>query len=147
MKLEVKHYGRIKAGKIIWSIPDLYNQQLLELEGCDIVMTMKKRHEKPSLSQYGYYRGAILIACYQSEIFSSADNKDQIHDDYFSPKFLSYKKMVDFGGQQREVVRYMSLADLSKDEMSEFIQKVLAECNELGIEILPPELFYNKYYK
>jgi len=147
MKLVVKHYGRIKAGKVIFDLPDLYRQQVLELEGQNVVMEIKKRHEKPTLSQYAYYRGGILIACYQSEMFSHFDNKDDIHEDYFAPKFLSYKKIVEVNGDKYEVVRIRSLAELSKEEMKEFIERVLADAAINSINVLPPESFYNKYYQ
>ena len=147
MKLVVKHYGRIKAGKLIFDIPDLYRQQVLELEGQNVVMEIKKRHEKPTLSQYAYYRGGILIACYQSEMFSHCDKKDDIHDDYFAPKFLSYKKIVEFKGEKKEITKERSLADLSKDEMKDFITKVLIDCDMNEIQVMPPETFYNKYYQ
>lgn len=110
------------------------------------MVVVKKKYKKPSRNQYNYYRGGILGTCYKSEFFSSLDNKDDIHDLYFAPKFLRYKIMVDFGGQKREEFVTRSLADLSNEEMSDFITKVLGECNELGIEVLPSELFWLKYY-
>lgn len=144
MNLIINHYGRIKSGKLIFSIPDLYSQQLLELEGCDVVVNIKKRHKKPSNNQYGYYRGAILVACHQSEEFSWCDKKDDIHDIYFAPKFLSY---VVKGKRGQEVTLVRSLADITDEEMSDFITRVLADCDQMGIQIPSPESFYNKYYQ
>ncbi len=147
MKTEIRHYGRIKEGKFIWDIPDLYRQNILELEGQEITMVVKKRHQKPTKSQYGYYRGAILMACFESEMFSTMSTKDEIHDLYFAPKFLSYVTLAEIGGKKVEVTRVRSLADLDKDEMNLFMQQVLEECLELEIKVLPSEMFYNKYYQ
>jgi len=147
VKLIIRHHGRIREGKLIWEIPDLYRQNILELEGQDITMEIRKRHRKASNSQYGYYRGAILMSCYQSEMFITLDSKDSIHDLYFAPKFLSFVTLTEIGGIKREVPRVRSLADLTNDEMSVFIEKVLAECKELNIIIPPPENFYAKYYE
>lgn len=146
MKLEVRHYGRVRGGKVIFDLPALYEQELIGLEGKDVVLTIKKRHQKPTMSQYNYYRGIILMACYQSEMFSSADNKDQIHDEYFAPKFLSYKKMSNFG-DKKEIVKELSLSELDKDQMTEFISKVLADCAHNNIHIDSPEIYYSKYYQ
>ena len=147
MKLQIKHYGRVRAGKIVWDLPELHSQQLLSLEGKNIVAIYNERHEKPSMSQYGYYRGALLVACYQSEMFSSVDNKDDIHDLYFAPKFLKYVKMVEIGGEKREVAVVRSLSDLNKTEMTDFIEKVLGDMAENEIAAPRPEEFYNKYYQ
>lgn len=147
MNIEVRHYGRVRSGEIVWEIPELYRQQLIDLEGKDIVMVIKKKHEKFSLSQMGYYRGAILIACHKSNMFQSYDTKDSIHDEYFAPKFLSYVKVKEINGKMVELPCMRHLSDLNKEEMSEFIERVLADAAINGIEVLPPEMFYNKYYQ
>ncbi|MFA7289589.1 MAG: hypothetical protein WC055_12000 [Melioribacteraceae bacterium] len=147
MKLEIRHHGRVRNGQLIWDIPDLYRQQILELEGKDVTMVIKKRHSKPTQSQYGYYRGVILVVCYEAEMFSAMSNKDEIHDLYFAQKFLSYTTITEIGGKRVEVLQIRSLADLNKDETTAFIERVIGECNELGISIPPPELAYNKYYQ
>ena len=80
-------------------------------------------------------------------MFNSLDSKDSVHDEYFAPKFLNYTKMVTIGGVSREEIKVRSLADLNKDEMTEFINRVLAECSELGITIPDPTEYYQKYYQ
>ncbi len=147
MNLEIKHYGRVINGRKEYFQPELYRDQLTALNGKNFVEIIKERHEKPSNNQYGYYRGAILITCYKTEMFSHMDNKDSIHEDYFAPKFLSYAKLVTVGGETTERFKVRSLADLTKDEMTEFITKVLAECAELNIEVSDPESYYQKYYQ
>lgn len=42
-------------------------------------------------------------------------------DLYFAPKFLTYTKMLNINGQQKEVRAVRSLADLSDEEMGLFI--------------------------
>src|SRR5688572_22259529 len=125
MKLQINHYGHVEAGKLKLAIPDLYRQQLAELEGQEVVMVIKKKHKKPTNSQYGYYRGAILGTCFKTEHFNGLDKKDDIHDLYFAPKFLSYKQVVLMGGRKKGVIRVRSLADLTDEEMSEFISRCL----------------------
>lgn len=146
MKLQVNHYGRVRGGEIIYAIPELMRQELAALEGKDVIITIKKKHEKASTNQYGYYRGGILGTCYKSNHFAALDTKDQIHELYFAPKFLTYKKLVEISGVRKEVTVTRSLADLSVEEMSEFLEKVLAECAHLGIEVLPAEMYYSRFY-
>jgi len=147
MDVNVKHYGRVRSGEIVWGIPELLRQQLIELEGKEIVVIIKKKHEKVTLSQHGYYRGAILIACHKSNMFQSYDKKDDIHDEYFAPKFLSYVKAKEINGKMEEFTCMRHLSDLNKDEMSEFLERVLADCAVNGVSVDLPEMYYNKYYQ
>lgn len=146
MNCDIRHYGRVEKGIKIYFNPDLYRDQLASLEGKDFCEVIKQKHKKPSNNQYGFYRGGILPTCYQTEMFNHLDNKDSIHEDYFAPKFLGFSKMVEVGGKKYEFWKVRSLADLTEKEMSEFITRVLAECDLNGIEIPSPEQYYSKYY-
>lgn len=147
MTPEIRHYGLIKNRKLIFQEPELYNKVVEALEGKEFCLTLKKRHKQISQNKHAYYRGGILGVLYQTEMFSHLDNKDQIHDLYFAPKFLTYTKMLNINGQQKEVRAVRSLADLSDEEMGLFIERVIADCeSELGIAISDPETYYSKYY-
>lgn len=133
---------------MIFTLPDLLKQNLFELEGKDFVMTIKKKHEAFTVNQMAYYRSAVLMTCYSADMFMHFDNKDEIHEHYFAPMFLSYVKVVNIPGQKPyEDKSKRSLADLSKEEMSNFLERVLAHCAELDIQVPPPELAYSKYYQ
>lgn len=147
MKLTIRHYGRVKNGHKEYYNVDLYRSQLQALEGREFIEEIKERHIKPSNDQHGYYRGGILITCHKSEMFSHFDRKDDIHDDYFAPKFLGYVKIVTVGGKTQEQFKIRSLADLDKEEMTEFISRVLADAAENGIGVPGPEEYYTKYYQ
>lgn len=148
MKVLIKHTGIIKNGRKIYDNPGLYVDQIRSLEGKNFEEIIKEKHTKASDNQYGYYRGAILPTCHKSDMFMHFDTKDAIHDNYFAPVLLSYTVMVKLADRKPyEQIRVRSLADLSKDEMSEFIERVLALCSEHGIQCPPPEAFYQKYYQ
>ena len=148
MKITIKHYGVIKNGRKIYDNPALYTDQIQSLEGKEFVEEIKEKHVKASNNQYNYYRGAILPTCHKSEMFGFFDKKDDIHDNYFAPMFLSYTVMVKLPNRKPyEQVKVRSLADLSVEEMSEFIERVIACCAENGISVPPPEMFYSKYYQ
>lgn len=127
-------------------MPELYEKQIQSLEGRRFVEIISEVKQKPTQSQFGYYRGGILPTCYQSEMFSHLDNKDKIHELYFAKKFLTHVELLVLPNEKYEVQITRSLADLSDKEMSEFIERVLAECANLGIEVLPSEMYYNKIY-
>ena len=145
-KIDIKHQGKVVGGKISHYNLELYQQQLYELEGKEIVILIKERHKKITTSQQGFYRGGILPSCYNSEMFSHFDTKDDVHSNYFAPKFLSYIVPVKIKNEQYEIKKVKSLTELSDKEMSVFIERVLAECAELGIIVLSPEEYNNKYY-
>lgn len=147
MKLQIKHYGRIENGKKLYYNQPLYNHQIQALEGKQFVEIIQEVHKKPSQNSYNYYRGAILPTCYQSEMFNHLDNKDDIHTLYFAPKFLSYKKLANIGGQQKEVTITRSLADLNQEEMTDFINRVKADCEMNQIFIPDSSEYYNKLYQ
>lgn len=148
MKLQIKHYGRVRSGELVFDLPKLFSQQKAELEGKNFVLVLQEMHKKPSRSQYGYYRGVMLVACHKSEMFRHFDNKDEIHEFYFAKKFLSYTKLVQLPDKKPyEDKAVRSLADISESEMSEFIERVAADMAENGIELEAPENYYNKYYE
>lgn len=146
MKSAVKHHGVIERGVKKYYNPELYQRQIDSLEGKRFVEIIQEVKNKPSRNQYNYYRGGILPTCFQSEMFCHLDNKDKVHELYFAKKFLTHKELVILGNERYEVDITRSLADLSDSEMTDFIDRVLADCANLGIYILSPEEYYNKYY-
>jgi len=147
MNLTIKHYGRVKNGRLEYFNYQLYRDQITQLEGKEFYVEFKEKHIKPSNNQHAYYRGCILVCCHKSEMFSHFDKKDDIHDDYFAPKFLSYVKVVKVGDLVQEQVKVRSLGDgFSQEEMKEFIDRVIADCEMNGIKIPGPEEYYQKYY-
>ena len=145
MKPTIKYFGRIEKGKKIYNNPSLYSAQLNQLEGQEFEEIIRKRSRKTTLSQHAYYRGIILPICHQNEMFSHYDKPDDIHEDYFGEKFLSYTKIITMpDGSKREKTAIKSTADMPDDETSKFIEKVVMECANLGITILTPEEYYNQ---
>lgn len=148
MKVEVKHYGFIdQNGKKTYYSPEIYRSQIDSLRGCEFVEVIKRKHQKVTLSQHAYYRGVILVTCHKTNRFIHFDSKDCIHDDYFAPKFLGYVKPVEIDGVTKEQFKVRSLENLNKQEMSEFIERVLADCEDNRISIPSPEEAFNKYYQ
>jgi hypothetical protein len=146
MKVQVRHFGKVVRGRKVYNNPELYNLQLQQLEGKEFEEIIKVRSKRTTDSQHAYYRGAILPACFQSEMFGHCDKPDDIHE-YFADRFLSYTVMIHRpDGTKFESKRIRSMADLNRQETSEYIARVKMECEILEIQILSPEEYYNKLY-
>jgi hypothetical protein len=145
MSLIVRHYGKIQNGKKIYYNTELYKKQLESLEGQEFEEIIKKRYKKVSTDQHAYYRGAILQTAHQHESFSHFNKADDIHEDVIAPMFLSYIKPIRLKNIRWDKLEVTSTSSLSKEDMSKFIEKVLAWLAvEFGIEVLSPEDYYLK---
>lgn len=143
MGLVVRHYGRIENGKKIYFNPALYKTQIDGLEGQEFEEVIKKRFHKVSTDQWAFYYGAVLKTMHQHEAFSHFNKADDIHHDVIAPMFLSHIKTITLKGRAWDKIEYTSTSSLSKEEMSIFIEKVIAWLGiEFGIEILSPEQYY-----
>lgn len=145
-KVHVRHFGKVVRGRKVYNNPELYNLQLQALEGKEFEEIIKERSKRTTDSQHAYYRGAILPACFQSEMFAHCDKPDDIHE-YFAERFLSYTVMIHYpNGVKKEHIRTRSMADLNRSETAEYIARVKMECEILEIQILSPDEYYNKLY-
>ena len=147
MKTTLKHYGKCINGVLKFYNEILWQQQKATLNGCDFELVIKEKNRRPTLDEHAYYRGAILATCYESIDFSHFDTAEDIHKEFFQPKFLSYKKVVEVGNDKFEITQYRSTSSLTAKEMADFIEKVLAWCSLNNIIILSPEQYEQKYYR
>jgi len=145
MKAQIKHPAKVVNGKILYYNNELYQSQLYQLEGKQVDVIIKLRQRKASTDQFGYYFGGILKACHESEYFSHFDKSDDI-DVYFEDKFRSYRKTVVLPNERYEVKKHRGLSEMSMSEVSEFMERVLAHCEELGIHVLTPEEYHITHY-
>jgi len=145
-KPAIKHHGRLMNGRLNFHNKPLWYQQIMALEGKEFELIIKERHRKVTNDQYRYYYGAILGTCFDTELFSAFDKSADIHV-YFEDKFLSYKHMMIIGDVKKEIVKYKSLTELDKKEMSEFIERVLMHLrNDLNIIVLSPDEYMIENY-
>lgn len=144
-KPEIKHFGIIRNGIKIYYNKELYEKQITGLEGKEFEEIIKEKSKKTSSSTHGYYRGGILPSLEESTVFSGWE-RNEIHE-YFQSRFLmeTYDRIVN--GERKEITTIRSTADLNQSEMNHFIEQVIKECAELGIEILPPEQYNLTKYR
>ena len=148
MNTLIRHYGKIVNSKMIFYNKELLDNSVLQLNGREFELVIKEKSKRASTDQFGYYRGGILGTCHETEMFSHFNGRDEIHENYFAPLFLSYKVMVELPGKKYELTKVRSLADLTMKEFAEFITRVIAHCeSELGIAIANSEDYYITKYK
>ena len=148
MKIQIRHFGRIlDSGKIVFYDSELWENQRYSLKGKEIELVIKEKIRRPSVNQFSYYFGGILGTCLTCEMFSHFSTVEQIHKEVFAPEFLSYQNKVTIGKMSLMRTHVRSLAELSKKETAEFVEKVLMWCEQNDILILPAEQYVEKYYK
>lgn len=139
----LRHYGKIVNGKKVYYNPELYKHQIDSLEGQEFEEVIKKRFKKVSEDQHSYYRKGVLGTCIQHEEFIHFNKPDDIHTEIIAPMFLGYTVRRELKGKIYESQQVRSTADLSKEEMAEFIDKVIMWlASEMGIVVYSPEQYY-----
>ncbi len=148
MKVVIRHFGKVlNNGKIIFADEELWENQRRSLAGKDFELVVTEKLKRPSPNQFSYLFGGILGSMLTCEQFSHYDNPKELCEDLLEPMFLSYQVLVRVGKKSWLQTKTRRLSDLSKKELSEFIEKVLVYCGREGIEILESEAYVNKYYR
>lgn len=148
MKVVIRHFGKVKEdGDPIFYDLELWNNQRRSLAGKEFEIVMVEKVKRPSPNQFSYLFGGILGSMLTCEQFSHYDSPKELCEDLLEPMFLSYQVLVRVGKKSWLQTKTRRLSDLSKKELSEFIEKVLVYCGREGIEILESEAYVNKYYK
>lgn len=144
----IRHFGRVKPnGDILFYDVQLWANQRDSLAGKEFELVIKEKQRRPSVNQFGYYYGGILATCITCEMFGHFSTVEEIHKEVFAPEFLSYQTKVYLGKMSFTRTHVKSLGELSKSEVSEFVEKVLNWCAMNDIEILPADKYVEKYYK
>jgi|TARA_R110000822_G_scaffold309096_2_gene437989 hypothetical protein len=146
--IQIRHFGRVLPnGNISFYNVELWQEQRESLAGKEFELTIKERHKRPSVSQFGYYWGAILKTCLQNESFSHYTTVEELHKEVMAPMFLCYQIRVVVGKKKYDKHMVKSLTELNKKETSEFIDNVLNFVAQEGVIVLSPESYTDKYYR
>lgn len=122
------HNGFLKGGKLVLDNPKWFNEMLSLYADAPVSITVERVRHSKSKEQLGYYWGVVL-----PEIAADTGHSiDDLHE-IFKSKHLRKKKV--WRGQN--ITTISSTKELAVGEMAEFITSVIAEANELGIEIPP----------
>lgn len=150
MDIVVRHTGEIDlTGKLKFDNVELFNDVKNRLRGKKIELTLKEKSEEKTVDQLGYYYGGVLKTAHATNQYDWLDKSEDLHEKVFAPKFLMYEKAVRTVNNKitmRKMIR--SLSDLNQKEMSQFIERVIADLESDGIRVLlPSEYEIAKRYK
>lgn len=121
--------GELKDGVLVPEVPGWLEAVLSSYTDCKVTVLIERTRTSKSKEQLGYYWGVVL-----PEIaYDTGHSVDELHE-IFKSRYLRARKF--WRGANLTIVG--STQNLSLAEMAEFITKVIAEANELGIEVPPP---------
>ena len=120
-------HGEIKAGKLVLSNPAYFKTILFGYEDTPKVrITIEKERGAKTKKQLGYYFGVVL-----PEIARHTGHSVDELDSIFKAKYL--KRKLQWRGGELQTIE--SKANLTSDEMGEFISNVIIEALDLGITV------------
>lgn len=135
-----KFYGRIIDGVRYYHKPMMYREYMKQLEGKEFEEIIIERQKEASTDQHAYYRATVRWLCVEMETFAGWDEK--VLHQFIARKLLGRVIVQEFTHKDgsitsEEITIVPSTAQLSRKEMSKFIDSFL---NWLGLEgIYPPE--------
>lgn len=134
-----RHVGRVTDEGVLFlrSLP-AWRANLSRLKGHDVELVIRRKSQPVTLDQHGYYRAVVLPLL--SEEWGWADPRE-LHREL---KLLHLPGIVPFedwpvrrvGSAERSEVP--SCADLTLEQMSAFIDKVINQAREASIDVPPP---------
>ncbi len=122
--------GELRGGKVVPKNPRYVRGSLQTYDDCEIRVVVERRKREKSKEQLGYLFGVVY-----PEISTHTGHTVTELDLLMKSKFLKGKVLW----RGTEMVVAGSKAQLTSNELSEFISSVILEANELGIEIPPPD--------
>ena len=127
----VKHKGKVTDGELYLNNVEYYKLCLQEFEGKEIEVIVKEKEKDPTLRQYGYYFGVVLPTALKDETFGGW-TKEEL-DAYLKNNFLQKTKLKILNNVPVELRYSPSKAIITKEEMTEFLNKVIIFLAQQGI--------------
>lgn len=150
-EIPIYFYGTIKDGKRFYYKPKDHQSILDSMEGTEFEEIIVPRRREVTLDQHAYYRASLRWVINETEVYGGWDEK--ILHAYFANKYLGYDVHHDLinptTGKVTKtiVVRIVpSTADIGKKKMSVFIENVIQEIAEHGIEVPSSDSFDLRRY-
>ena len=129
----VKHKGKVTDGELYINNVEYYKLCLKEFEGKEIEVVVKEKEKDPTLRQYGYYYGVVLPTALRDETFGGW-TKEEL-DAYLKNNFLQKTKLKILNNVPVELRYSPSKAIITKEEMTEFLNKVIIFLAQQGIVV------------
>lgn len=145
----VKHRVEIdfNTGKINFKDLELFNKQKDGLRGKKVIIYMLEDEPKATTDQIKYYFGVLLRIAHKSNDYNHFDKSDDLHYKHFGNKYLGYTEVEEKEGIKKLVKKIKSIAELPMSEMSDFIERVIVDLAQDGIDVLSPQEYALKQSK
>jgi len=132
--IAAKFFAKIVKGHIILDDTELFIDYLKRYEGKDIEFCIQAKQHPKSHEQLGYLFGHII-----PQIARQLGYTDEEMYGLLKQQFLKRTVTTD-----TKRVYVMSLSEVSRKELSDFIESCIRFGIEYGAEIFPPEIYWNK---
>jgi len=132
MKIKPKFCGIIKDSKFVPDWPEQRQAYLLGLEGQKVEEVIGKPQVSKTLPQLRYFHGVICSLASEASGYTKEEVKGLLKGEFLT-RYVT--------GPTGKVIAWVpSLADLKKDEMSNFIDSCIMLCaRHWGCVIPPPD--------
>lgn len=127
---EEMFYGELKEGKLILSREKIA-KALSQYEDCRIEVMMRRVRNSKTKNQLGWFFGVVLKLISDH----TGDDIESLYRNVFLPQFAPtiIKKW-----KGKEVISRKRISQMSSEEMSDFITRVMVEGADLGIVFPEP---------
>lgn len=137
-----RHYGKIVNGKFEQTPrnAERYKNALKRLEGKDFELEIREVQSHATNSQYAYFRNGIIRTCLKTEMFGGWDEQEIIN--HFTDNFLRTVRFKQAGKEVLGISSTKQISNLSKADMSQFIENVLNWLSMHNISVGAPEDYF-----
>lgn len=132
--IPAKFFAKIVKGHIILDSTELFIDYLKRYEGKDIEFCIQARQHPKSQEQLGYLFGHII-----PQIAKQLGYTDEEMYGLLKQQFLKRTTTTD-----TTKVYILSLSELNRKELSEFVENCIRFGIEYGAEIFPPEIYWSR---
>ena len=141
VKVKTKHSFRVENNVLLWFEPKLLQREINNFDGKEGYILFYLEDIPASKDQYGYFYGAIIKECEESNVFQGMNKREiakiLLHEITAAEKIVVYPD-----GKKKTIITVDSLSQYTVKEMSVFIEKTLAYLStELGINVRPAEQY------
>lgn len=142
-----RFYGKTKSGKLMFSEENMKRWmavlQDIEFGSGEFELEIKQREYNANSSQFGYLYGGVYREALLTNKFKSWTEDEM--EEHFGNLFLAERITIEVPGKPVEVKRIIkSTSSLSRKELSEFIERVIAWLANEGIAVSGSEDYYTK---
>jgi len=139
VSLAARHGGRVtEDGSLLLCSVSAWRAAILRQKGRDVWLEIHRASDPTSLDQHGYYRAVLLpLACEEW----GWGNPAELHREL---KLLHLPQIIPVEEWPRrrigrdEIVDVPSMADMTQEQSSAFLQAVIDQMTDAGIVVPPP---------